>query len=145
MISSLDSTEVRTIDTPADTQIINLTRDQGVVQKIWLAATDGTITINSNVSNLTYEFVVYVPKAFTPNNDGQNDRLEVFGLPTDDFQMRIYSRWGDLVYKTSDVENFWNGKMEDGSIAAGSYMYQIEFLNEEGKLFNQQGSFVLLK
>ncbi len=145
IISNADSSQTSTVDNPENPETVNITRDLDVQQKIWLSGTTGDITLNSNTVRLDYQYVVYVPGAFTPNHDGQNDLLEVFGLPTENFTMKIFSRWGEVIFETSDTDNFWNGRLKDGSIIEGAYVYQIEFLNEEGELFNQLGSFVLLK
>jgi gliding motility-associated-like protein len=69
----------------------------------------------------------------------------VFGLPTDNFSMKIFNRWGEIVFFTEDPNEFWDGKLQNDHRVTGTYIYQIEFLNEEGELFEQHGSFVLLK
>ena len=56
------------------------------------------------------EFQLYVPNAFTPNNDGLNDvfMLKGTGFKTETLEMYIYDRWGQLVYYTKD--KLWDGK-----------------------------------
>jgi gliding motility-associated-like protein len=60
-----------------------------------------------------------VPNVFTPNNDGKNDFFEITG-PTDnqeEFYLKIYNRWGQLVYSSSSISDYWNGRNSDGKIS----------------------------
>ena len=56
-------------------------------------------------------FALYIPTAFTPNNDGVNDAFFVEGADIDPnrFEMQIVNRWGNLVFKTTDVNEVWYG------------------------------------
>lgn len=58
------------------------------------------------------EFNVYIPNAFTPNEDGINDLffVEGTGLDPDDFHLRIFNRWGELVFESKDMTEKWNGE-----------------------------------
>ncbi len=146
LIINSDSSNVISINNPENPEFINLTRELGIDQDVMLVGDNGSgISILSNPLKLNFEWVVYVPEAFTPNQDGVNDVLEVFGLPSEDFSMKIYNRWGQVVFVTENINDFWDGKLKNGSIREGAYLYEIEFLNEEGEIFRQQGNFVLLK
>lgn len=76
------------------------------------------------------EVEIYVPNAFTPNNDGHND----FFFPTGEgldwstFHMLIFDRWGNLIYETSDINAPWNGKANGGSETAqiDVYVWKLE-------------------
>ncbi|MFY0688623.1 MAG: gliding motility-associated C-terminal domain-containing protein [Cyclobacteriaceae bacterium] len=125
----------------------NLTHELGHNQYIWVEArfTNSQLILYSNTSTISYEYHVYVPQTFSPNDDGINDRLQIFGLPGTQFVMKIFNIWGDLVFTTTDLSNMWDGTNRAGTINAGAFVYQIEFSNEEGELFTQQGSFVISK
>lgn len=58
------------------------------------------------------EFNVYIPNAFSPNEDGINDLffVEGTGIDPNDFQLQIFNRWGDLVFETHDITVKWNGE-----------------------------------
>jgi hypothetical protein len=61
------------------------------------------------------ECPVYVPNAFTPDNDGVNDRfLPVLGCTTQAYRLEIYNPWGTLVFATEDPEKGWYGQVYDG-------------------------------
>jgi gliding motility-associated-like protein len=70
-----------------------------------------------------------LPNVFTPNGDGLN---EVFGLPQNlpanyfsAFSMRVYNRWGSLLYETNNVNEPWDGSFEGSIMAEGVYFYII--------------------
>lgn len=60
--------------------------------------------------------ILYVPNAFTPNNDGINDVFQVKGNGIMRFNIKIFNRWGEKVYESDDIDEFW-----DGSHAGGEY------------------------
>ena len=90
---------------------------------------------------------ITVPNYITPNGDGQNDDIQV---RYEDVQsvnkMRIFNRWGQLVFKTDDVDNErWNG-MVDGVVAnAGVYVYFIEYQCLNGNTVFQKGNITVIK
>ncbi|GAB4242315.1 MAG: hypothetical protein Tsb0034_19710 [Ekhidna sp.] len=104
---------------------------------------DGTI-LNSNTQILKYELVVYVPTAFTPNGDGLNDNLDFFGVPSDNAEIFIYSKWGQLIYQSTDVSAGWDGHISGKKAAEGTYLYEIVFETSDGKLLRQKGTFALI-
>ncbi|MEO1254163.1 MAG: gliding motility-associated C-terminal domain-containing protein, partial [Bacteroidota bacterium] len=76
----------------------------------------GGVILTSNARTVRHELVVYVPTAFTPNDDRLNDTLEIFGLPTESASIRIYNRWGQEVYTSNEPSPGWDGRI-NGSLA----------------------------
>lgn len=70
---------------------------------------------------------LFIPTAFTPNGDGQNDVFRVKGLGIAYFNMRIYNRVGNLLFETSDYSSGWDGKLRDEVAPLGTYVYVIEY------------------
>ena len=76
---------------------------------------------------------LYVPNSFTPNNDGVNDIFRAYGTEIEDengFEMSIYSRWGEFVYETFDLEKGWNGAQKLGSSFLSTdevFVYHIKY------------------
>jgi gliding motility-associated-like protein len=63
------------------------------------------------------EFAYYVPNSFTPNDDGLNDVFQVyFTYPPEKFELIVYNRWGDVVFKAKDYKDVWMGDMRQGDI-----------------------------
>ncbi|GAB4455930.1 MAG: hypothetical protein OHK0036_19670 [Bacteroidia bacterium] len=73
------------------------------------------------------EFTMYIPDAFTPNGDGINDVFNVkgAGFVEEGFEMRIYDRWGELIYKTNDVMKGWDGTVKGTPAKNDVYVYKI--------------------
>ena len=59
---------------------------------------------------------MWVPNSFTPNNDGVNDFFKPVVIGVDYYELIITSRWGEIVFKSSDVNESWDGYI-DGKIA----------------------------
>ncbi len=78
---------------------------------------------------------IYIPNAFTPNNDGKNDRWEIPGLALyPDARVTVYNRWGERVFETTDyIAHAWNGFYK-GVMQPGVYIYIIQ-LNDDKKQF----------
>ena len=67
-----------------------------------------------------------VPNAFTPNQDGLNDCFGVrYWTVTDEFELSIYNRWGQLVFLTKDKMKCWDGKFKGVQQPSGVFVYQI--------------------
>lgn len=75
------------------------------------------------------EIGVYVPNAFTPNNDGVNDVFKVEGVGISDFEFRVWNRWGDKVFETDSPEAFWDGSYQGGAYYTQNevYTWEIEY------------------
>jgi gliding motility-associated-like protein len=93
------------------------------------------------------EFNVFVPTAFTPNNDGLNDVFEVIVNGVSTFQIRIYNRWGALVFFSDNLEIGWNGIEEiSGEVLDnGTYLYNIHVTDYNKKLWVYNGELNLMK
>ncbi|MBI2281597.1 MAG: gliding motility-associated C-terminal domain-containing protein [Bacteroidetes bacterium] len=71
--------------------------------------------------------VVVVPNIFSPNGDGQNDLFKVDGIAIKNVSMKIYNRWGQIVYEASQTNTGWNGRTNSGNeVPDGTYFYVID-------------------
>lgn len=74
---------------------------------------------------------LYIPNAFTPNGDGKNDTWRIPFLDAEmGAQVRIYNRYGQLVYSASNTTVSWNGRFNGKPQPAGSYIYHIQFKSD---------------
>ncbi len=91
---------------------------------------------------------LYVPNAFSPNQDGINDNLKIF---TDtkilNPIMQVYDRWGNKVYETEDITNSWKGEYSNGQLGEmGIYFYLLKYkcaVND--KDYVKKGDILLVK
>jgi gliding motility-associated-like protein len=67
-----------------------------------------------------------VPNVFTPNQDGINDYFKINGLQNGD-KVSVFNRWGQLIFRTEDINEFWDGMTSNGTkCSEGVYYYIIE-------------------
>ncbi len=69
---------------------------------------------------------VFVPNAFTPNADGENDVLYVYGAMIQGILFRIYDRWGELVFETTDRNKGWDGTFRGKLLDPDVYDYYLQ-------------------
>lgn len=93
------------------------------------------------------DFMFYIPSAFTPNGNGLNDSFSGRGIFIEKYEMSIYDRWGNLVYKTDDINKPWTGKTKGGSEMAeiDVYVYSINVTDIKKNVHYYKGIVSLLK
>lgn len=86
------------------------------------------------------------PNAFSPNEDGFNDEFRAYFecLPLD-FDLQIFSRWGELVFETDDPSGFWNGRFKNEPLGVGVYVWVAEYSNSVGETVQIYGDVMLLR
>jgi len=96
---------------------------------------------------VTPDFTVYIPNAFTPDDNGVNDRFRVTGTGITDFQMSIFTRWGQLVYFSEDIEEGWSGDVNgNGSVVQnGTYVYKVRVTDILGEEFWYTGHVTVVR
>ena len=85
-------------------------------------------------------YTLFVPNTFTPNNDGVNDIFKPIGKGIDQYEIVIYNRWGDEVFRSNDINIGWDG----GEVISGTYTYKITIEDKLGEFHNKSG-FILLE
>jgi gliding motility-associated-like protein len=94
-----------------------------------------------------YCCTIVVPNAFTPNNDGLNDKLNlVTRSEFYDFKIIIYNRWGQKVFESADYATSWNGFLQSAPCDMGTYFYYLEYTCAESKQRKKErGDITLIK
>lgn len=99
----------------------------------------------SNTVTIIKEPNLFYPTAFTPNNDGLNDIFNVFGQFITAYEMRIFNRWGELMYTTDDLEKGWDGHFKGTLMPEGTYVFRTTITDQAGRTFDRSGTILLLK
>lgn len=70
----------------------------------------------------------YMPSAFTPDQDGVNDLYIVYGIgfSDDDFEMKIFSREGNMMYYTDDPNDGFDGRVQGHGEMSAQQLYNVE-------------------
>jgi gliding motility-associated-like protein len=68
-----------------------------------------------------------IPKAFSPNGDEVNDIFQVIGVGLHEFELLIFNRWGQVIYKTNSQNEGWDGTMSGSPCQTDVYIYKITY------------------
>ncbi|HJT75305.1 MAG TPA: PKD domain-containing protein, partial [Chitinophaga sp.] len=86
-----------------------------------------------------------VPSAFSPNNDGVNDVFFVRGFGIQKFNIKIFNRWGQLMYESNDPKAGWNGTFKGNIQPMDAYAFVINVEFSDGTVASKNGSVTLLR
>jgi gliding motility-associated-like protein len=89
---------------------------------------------------------LFIPNIFSPNGDGHNDVLKVYGTPcVDDFTWQIFDRWGELVYESTDPAEEWDGTFKGKELDPAVFVYKLKGTFITGLEFERSGNVTLVK
>ena len=89
---------------------------------------------------------IYVPTAFTPNQDGRNDILKSTPVGIKEFKyFAIYNRWGQKVFFSSDENTGWNGEINHLQIDTGIFVWMAEGIDDKGNIIRRKGTVALIR
>jgi gliding motility-associated-like protein len=91
------------------------------------------------------EFLLYIPNAFTPNGDGENDIFKPKGSGIKSYSLVVYDRWGQQIFATTDIVKGWDGTFKGNECQNGVYVYAIIAINNDNAKFEKVGHITLLK
>jgi len=86
---------------------------------------EGTFTVTTDPADAN----VFIPNAFSPNGDGINDIFKPSATDLDDYELRIFNRWGEQMFVTTDPSVGWNGSNSgsDYFVPSGVYAYLVKY------------------
>lgn len=88
---------------------------------------------------------IFIPNAFTPNADGNNDILYVRGNTIKELLLRIYDRWGEKVFETNTPGSGWDGTYNGQPVQTGVYDYYLETTCFNDEKFFKKGNVTVIK
>ncbi len=88
-----------------------------------------------------------IPNAFSPNEDGVNDRFRVFGPGVISYNMMIFNRWGDLLFEANSLEGSaeWDGTYKGEAQPLGVYVFVVELLLSDESTVEAKGNVTLVR
>lgn len=97
--------------------------------------------------NIEVKFVngLFVPSAFTPNDENSNDFFYVGHYNIGAFHIEIFDRWGTKIYESDDVDFKWDGKYKNQPVPEGVYIYKIAAQNLLGEPIQKAGSITVIR
>ncbi|MBK9254176.1 MAG: gliding motility-associated C-terminal domain-containing protein [Saprospiraceae bacterium] len=125
-------------------------RDTGVyeVQQVVLHRSGCTDTAYATI-DVRPVVNVFLPNAFTPNNDGLNDEFRPVGVfdGIRSYKLAVWNRWGERIFETEDFREGWNGQLRNSGSNSppGVYAWILEYINPRGEIKNEKGSVTLIR
>ncbi len=97
-----------------------------------------SLTFDTFIHEVCYGDNLYLPNAFTPNNDGVNDIFQAVGDAVTEFELEVWNRWGEKIWETDDITQYWVGNVNGGEYYAETdvYVYVVRYkyiTNVEGE------------
>ncbi len=120
--------------------------DQPVEYIIKIRSAAGCLTYDTQLVRMFTKVDIQVPKAFTPNGDGHNDKLDVFTIGIKELlYFRVFNRWGQLLYETKDPMQRWDGMYKGVKQPLETYVWMAEGIGEDGSKINRRGQTILIR
>jgi gliding motility-associated-like protein len=89
---------------------------------------------------------IFVPTAFTPNNDGRNDIIKAIPVGVKEFDyFTIYNRFGQVIFTTKDASKGWNGYFNGIDQPVGTYVFVTRGIDYTGTVIFKKGTIVLIR
>jgi gliding motility-associated-like protein len=124
--------------------VFNFSLEQ--LYRVRLTSAGGCITMDTVKVSVYDSSDIFVPKAFTPNKDGKNDLLQPFlvNITTLKF-FRVYNRWGQLMFQSSDSKQGWDGMYNYKPQPLETYTWIAEGIDGNGTTIFRKGQTVLIR
>nr|MBA4140323.1 gliding motility-associated C-terminal domain-containing protein [Segetibacter sp.] len=113
---------------------------------ITITTPSGCTVVDTLLVRMTIESDLWVPKAWSPNSDGHNDKL--FPLTRNIREIkyfRIFNRWGQLVFETNKLGDGWDGVFNGKPQISDVYTWTVEAVGLDDKYYKRAGNSVLLR
>ncbi len=88
---------------------------------------------------------VFIPNAFTPNQDNENDLLFVRGNNVEKMVLKIFDRWGELVFETDKQSKGWDGTYKGELVDPGVFVYYLEITCVDGQEYFKKGNVTVIR
>jgi gliding motility-associated-like protein len=114
--------------------------------QIRMATAVGCVTVDTQFVKTIKEVTIYVPNAFTPNNDNLNDRFYPVtdGIKTV-YSFKIFNRWGLELFSWPVGSPGWDGTYKGIRQAPGAYVWQFSGIGIDGKVYNRKGMMTIIR
>ena len=102
----------------------------------WVSNTYGCKDSVMHQVEILPNWTFYIPNAFTPNDDGVNDGFRGTGININSYNLWIYDRWGNMIFYSNDLDQYWDGKVQghDEIVQEDVYVWKVKFKD----VFNQK-------
>lgn len=103
-----------------------------------------TVTVHASEWVCDIPFI-FVPTAFTPNNDGKNDVIQVRSGVVSELEFAIFDRWGEKIFETNNTNDVWDGTYHGKPLAPQVFVYYLKATCFNGEEFEAKGNITLIR
>jgi gliding motility-associated-like protein len=130
-----------------NTKNANFQYDQPGTYLVVMLAANQFNCIDTVIKTITVEpdFSMYVPNAFTPNSDNRNEVFKPVIRSAKMFDLKIYNRWGELIFKSNDIQTGWDGSHDGKACKEDLYTWRIQISSIKGEKVIKIGTVMLLR
>ncbi|MEM1319490.1 MAG: PKD domain-containing protein [Bacteroidota bacterium] len=134
-----DSSIFNPIASPSETTTYSLT----VSNRLGCQNT-ATVTIVV-ISSICDDPYIFIPNAFSPNGDGENETFRVLGFNIDEIYLVVYNRWGQKIFETESTDQGWDGTYQGKALPPDVFGYYVRLRCITGEEFFRKGNVTLLR
>lgn len=118
-----------------------------ITYTVTATAPDGCQGVDSmTIKAFTSQADIFVPNAFTPNNDGHNDLLRAIPIGITQFKyFTVYNRWGQAVFTTTNASVGWDGTLGGNTLPPGTFVWVAAGVDYTGRLVQRKGVVILIR
>jgi gliding motility-associated-like protein len=92
-----------------------------------------------SIINVVPRSELFVPNSFTPNSDRHNELFIIHAQNIRSFNMKIFDRWGDVLFESDNIEKHWDGTFNGNKLVQDKYLYVIDIIGEDNMPFTKSG------
>jgi CHU_C Type IX secretion signal domain len=119
--------------------------EQGKYSKCYRISAVRAVTNNKSNSNVvcaSSDPLIFIPSAFTPNDNGMNDEFVIAAIGFEKFSMDIYNSWGQKIHSQQNLTDNWKPTKD---VPAGIYVYSIKGISGNGAEYQFSGTIQILR
>lgn len=116
-----------------------------ITYTVYATDANGCVSYDTVRIDMIYKNILWVPQAFSPNNDGLNDVLYAHATNVKDFHFAVYNRWEQKVFETRDPLKGWDGMLRGMPAHSGVFIYYARAEFKDGTSDEKRGAVMLLK
>lgn len=111
-----------------------------------ITTASGCVTVDSILVRFFKTGDIFVAKAFTPNADGVNEKIYPLTVGIKQFlYLRIYNRWGQLMFETTSISNGWDGTSNGKKQPMDTYTWIVQGVTEDDRVIQKTGNTLLIR
>jgi len=101
---------------------------------------------NTSETTIVVEYCsdIFIPNAFSPNGDGQNDLFTIHG-DIKEMELMIFNRWGEKVFESNNQSNYWDGTLNGNILSSGVFVYVAKLDLYQNEIITKKGNITLLR